>query len=84
MSEQADLFPKTTTECDRILSSAIMSLENPLPHHKARAHKLIQELYQNKCKKALEWIYEKYHLHPNLHVRSLAKEAQEYERRLER
>jgi hypothetical protein len=84
MSESADLLPKTTTECNRILRSVIFSLENPQPHHRARARKLIEELYKEQCKTALEWIYEKYHLHPSLHVRSLAKEAREYELRLER
>jgi hypothetical protein len=60
-----------------------MSLENPLLHHRARANRLIEELYQKKCKRSLEWIYEKYHLHPNLHVRDLAKKAREYGKRLE-
>ena len=84
MSEQTEVFPKTTSECDLILSSAIMSLENPLRHHRARARRLIEQLYQKKCKRSLEWIYEKYHLHPDLHVRGLAKEAFEYQKRLER
>jgi hypothetical protein len=82
MSATPDVFPKTTPECDRILRSAVLALENPYVYYRSKAHNLIEQLYEKRCERALGWIYEKYRLHPMLHVRSLAREAREYKKNL--
>ena len=83
MSETTGQVPQTTSECNNILRSVILALENPHPHYRAKARNLLELLYKKQCKEALEGIYEEYRLHPTLNVRSFALEAREYKKRLE-
>jgi hypothetical protein len=71
-------LPETTEECTSLLNSIISSIESSSLFEQKNAYELLEILYKKRCKKALSWLYEKYHRHPLLYVQKFAKKALEY------